>query len=77
MRYVLTFVSLIKDIKFILNIQRETLAKLCSIFENKVTVHKDNQGMIELAVSQQMRLCTKHIIIKYHHFRSFVINGDV
>ena len=24
-----------------------------------------------------MRPCTKHIAIKYHHFRSFIANGDV
>ena len=50
---------------------------LCSLFENPVTVHEDNQGDIALPVAIQMRPRTKHIAIKYHHLRSFVLNGDV
>ena len=50
---------------------------LCSIFKNPVTVYEDNQGVITLTVSPQIRHRTKHITIKYHHFRCFVVNGDV
>ena len=40
-------------------------------------VYEDNQGAIVLAISPQMQSCKKHIAIKYHHFQSFVANGDV
>ena len=53
---------------------------LCIIFEKPitpVTVYEKNQGEILLAVSMQIQPRTKHIEIKYHHFRSFVTNGNV
>ena len=50
---------------------------LYSLFGNIVTVHEDNQGEISLPVTPQMRLSMTHIVIKYHHFRSFAANGDV
>ena len=33
-------------------------------------VFKDNAACLELAIAPKMRLRTKHINIKYHHFRS-------
>ena len=50
---------------------------MCSLFENPVTVYKDNQGVIALVVSPQMQLRTNIILIKYHHFRTFIANGDI
>ena len=46
-------------------------------FRKTVKVHKDNQGAIKITVSTQMQHRTKHILIKYHHFYSFVTNGNV
>ena len=43
----------------------------------KCTVFKDNNGALELANTPKMRLQTKHITIKYHHFRTCVQNGDI
>ena len=80
MRDVLPFFCLMKEIEFLLKLQGDTPAVLCSLFENpvtQVTVYEDNQGVIALAVSLQMRPRTKHNTIKYHHFQSFVANGDV
>ena len=77
MREVLPFVSLMKEIEFVLKLQRDTLTVLCSLFENPFTVYKDNQGAIVLAVSPQMQPHTKHITIKYHNFWSFLVNVDV
>ena len=77
MRDVLTFLSLMKDIELLLKLQGDTPAVMYSIFKNKVTVHEDNQRAIALAVASKMWPRTKHIAIKYHHFRSFVVNGDV
>ena len=42
MRYVLTFVSLMKEIEFVLNIQVDTPTVMCNIFKNTVTVKKDS-----------------------------------
>ena len=50
---------------------------LCSLLENTVKVYKYNKGAITLTVSQKIRHRKKHIMIKYHHFQSFVANGDV
>ena len=42
----------------------------CRLFE-------DNIGAIELAKVPKMRPRTKHINVKYHHFREFVTNGKI
>jgi hypothetical protein len=42
----------------------------CKVFE-------DNSGAIEIATVLKMRPRTKHINIKYHHFRSHVENGEI
>ena len=38
-------------------------------------VWEDNQSCITMATSQKFSPWTKHIALKYHHFRSFV-DGD-
>ena len=51
---VLPFVSIMKEIEFVLKLQGYIPAVLCSLFEKlvtNVTVYKDNQGFIALAVS--------------------------
>jgi len=42
----------------------------CRVFE-------DNSGAIEIAMVPKMRPRTKHINIKYHHFRDYVERGEV
>ena len=41
------------------------------------TVHEENQGCIDLVDSPRMRPRTKHIALKYHHFRKHVKDGTV
>ena len=41
------------------------------------TIFEDNVGCIELVKCSKMRPRTKHIALKYHHFRQHVLNGDV
>jgi hypothetical protein len=36
----------------------------------KCTVFEDNNGALKLATAPKMRPCTKHIAVKYHHFRN-------
>ena len=43
----------------------------------KCTVFEDNNGALELAKTPKMRPRTKHIALKYHHFRSFVTQGKI
>jgi hypothetical protein len=38
---------------------------------------EDNQGAYELAKAPKMRPRTKHIALKYHHFREHVSNGTI
>ena len=54
MRDVLPFISLMKEIEFVLELQGDTLKVLCSLFENTVTVHKYNKGAIILVFAPQM-----------------------
>ena len=77
MEVFLPFVNIMKEIEFVLNFQGDTPTVWCSIFKNPVTVYEQNQGAIALTVSLQMRPRTKHIAIKYHQFRIFVMNGDL
>ena len=41
----------------------------------KYIVFKDNNGAIELAKAPKIRPHTKHISLKYHHFREHVRKG--
>jgi len=41
------------------------------------TIFEDNKGCVELANTPKMRPRTKHIALKYHHFRSHVASGDI
>jgi hypothetical protein len=43
----------------------------------KCEVFEDNSGAIELAKVPKMRPRTKHINIKYHHFRDHVDRGEI
>ena len=40
-------------------------------------VHEDNQSCITMATTQKFTPRTKHIALKYHHFKSFVKSGRV
>jgi hypothetical protein len=41
------------------------------------TIFEDNKGCVELANAPRRRPRTRHIGIKYHHFRSHVSRGDI
>ena len=43
----------------------------------KCTVWEDNESCIKVAKSPKLTPRTKHIAIKYHHFRSYVKNGTI
>lgn len=62
----------------------EILKELAQILDLKIvvkvtrlTVFEDNNEALELARQPKYRPRTKHIAIKYHHFRDHVLNGSV
>ena len=62
--------SLLGELDEILPIKDITPKLHCTIFE-------DNQSCIELVKCPRLRPRTKHIALKYHHFRSKVKEGLV
>ncbi len=57
-------------ISFGINIPMQVPTVRCKVFE-------DNVGAIELARCPKLRPRTKHINVKYHHFREAVAQGRV
>jgi hypothetical protein len=41
------------------------------------TIFEDNRGCVDLANAPKLRPRTKHIGLKYRHFRSHVARGDI
>ena len=67
-REVLPLRELILELKPILDIPEADLKIRCTLFE-------DNKGAEELAKVPKNRPRTKHIAVKYHHFRTAVQQG--
>jgi Reverse transcriptase (RNA-dependent DNA polymerase) len=65
----------------IINILKEMRKLGYPIATHKAKVHcrvfEDNTGALEMATVHKMRPRTKHLNIKYHHFRSHVDNGTI
>ena len=70
MREVIPFLNLLQEISNVLDLPSTKPVFNCKVWE-------DNQSCIKVATSPKFTPCTKHIAIKYHHFRSFVQNGTV
>ena len=58
----------LEQLEMTLNIESKLSSVKCKLFE-------DNKGAIELAKAPKIRPCTKHIALKYHHFREHVRKG--
>ena len=70
MRDVIPFVNLLTELQ---SFYADDVSKpriICKLFE-------DNNGALLMAKEQKYRPRTKHIALKYHHFRSFVKSGKV
>ena len=65
MRNVITFMALMKEVYFILNIHVANPEEFFKAF-------KYNQSCISVAKSKIISPRTKNIAIKHHHFQSFV-----
>ena len=71
LREVIPLIELIKELQEAgFNIPRSKTKVLCKVFE-------DNVGAIEMAKEDKFRPRTKHINVKYHHFRDYVEKGIV
>jgi len=70
MREVLPFLNLMGEIKTFLPVTEKDPDFFCTVWE-------DNRSTIKVAESPKFTPRTKHIALKYHHFRQFVSNGII
>ena len=70
MRDLLPTKQLLKELQEIFQLPTSTPTTTSTVFE-------DNAGAVELARCPKMRPRTKHIAVKYHHFRHHVQKGDI
>ena len=70
MREVLPMMTLLKEINKIFPIGFKTPRIHCKVWE-------DNESCIKVAKNENFTPRTKHIAIKYHHFRSYVQDGTI
>ena len=70
MRDVIPLMQLLTEISVILPIYNPDPKVKCKVYE-------DNESCIAMAKAQKFTPRTKHISIKYHHFRSYVDRGAV
>jgi hypothetical protein len=76
--YVITFASC--PVLWTSKLQTEVALSTKLIVGSTVThsmIFEDNKGCVELANAPQIRPRTRHIGLKYHHFRSHIENGKV
>ena len=70
MKELTPFTGLAKDLSLIFDKDKMKSKVKCTLFE-------DNNGALELAKTPKYRLRTKHIALKYYHFRNSVKEGRV
>ena len=68
MRDIIPMMEHLEQLEKTLNIESKRPSVKCKVFE-------DNNGAIELAKAPKIRPRTKHIALKYHHFREHVRKG--
>ena len=70
LRDVIPLITLLKEINTVFPVHVKTPTFVCK-------VHEDNQSCITMATASKFSPRTKHIALKYHHFRSYVKNGTI
>lgn len=70
LRDVIPLIELMREIQPLVRTKFLSRAIHCTVFE-------DNEGALALARCPRMRPRTKHICLKYHHFRDHVLRGTV
>ena len=61
-------IDLLEEVNLIIPLHNPKARVHCKVWE-------DNEGCISLATQQKFSPRTKHIAVKYHHFRTKVTNG--
>jgi len=67
LREVIPLMTLMQEIDSVFPLYIDKPNFFCKIFE-------DNQSCIKMAVAPKMTPRTKHIALKYHHFKRFIGN---
>ena len=70
MRDIIPLMNLLKEFEKVLPITKIQPKVKCKVFE-------DNTSCISVAKAPNMTPRTKHIALKYHHFRSFIRSGAI
>ena len=70
MREVIPFLNLLQEISDVFDLPSTKPIFNCKVWE-------DNESCIKVATNPKFTPRTKHIAIKYHHFRSFVQDGTI
>ena len=70
MREVIPMMTLLEEINEVFPIGKKTPKVHCKVWE-------DNESCIKVVKNENFTPRTKHIAIKYHHFRSFIKNGNI
>ena len=70
MREVIPFLNLMKEISVNFGLPNKKPVFSCKVWE-------DNESCIKVAKSPKFTPRTKHIAIKYHHFRCFVDDNTI
>ena len=70
MREVIPFLNLMQEVSKTFPLSKEKPIFKCKVWE-------DNESCIKVAKSPKYTPRTKHIAIKYHHFRRFVYDGTI
>ena len=65
MREVIPFMNLLAEVSCVFDVHTPKPEVFCKVFE-------DNRSCIAIAEANKFSPRTKHIALKYHHFRSFV-----
>jgi hypothetical protein len=84
MRDLIPLLGLLDELSPVLHLNKDQPSvywKACGFEPNSQNVfanlYEDNTGAYELAKAPKMRPRTKHIALKYHHFREHVNNGTI
>jgi hypothetical protein len=84
MRELIPLLGLLEELTPVFHLNKDqphVFWKSCGYEPNTSTLianlYEDNAGAYELAKAPKMRPRTKHIALKYHHFREHVSNGTI
>jgi hypothetical protein len=71
----------LRDVIPLMELMKEMTARGFEVGNVKPRVHcevfEDNSGALIMATEHKTRPRTKHIAVKYHHFRQYVENGEI